>query len=100
MKPLGYYASASANHPDADILDRITEEFGSQLQELTRDDKAAVLICLVDAALDPQQVLIDDNFFSHENGGELWQLAQKLSPSNQLSVALAIMNQLTILSSL
>lgn len=93
-KPLGYYAGARSNHPDADILDRITEEFGSQLQELTTDDKAAVLICLVDAAINPQQVFIQDNFFSHENGGELWQLAQKLTPSTQLSVALAIMNQL------
>ncbi len=93
-KPLGYYAGARSNHPDADILDRITEEFGSQLQELTRDDKAAVLICLVDAAVNPQQVFIQDNFFSHENGGELWELAQKLTPSNQRSLALAIMNQL------
>ncbi len=93
-KPLGYYASARSNHPDADILDRITEEFGSQLQELTCDDKAAVLICLVDAAVNPQQVFIQDNFFSHENGGELWQLAQKLSPSNQLALSVAIVEQL------
>lgn len=94
-KPLGYYAGARSDHPDADILDRITEEFGSMLQELTKDDKAAVLICLVDAAVNPQQVFIQDNFFSHENGGELWQLAQKLSPSNQLALSVAIMTQLT-----
>jgi hypothetical protein len=94
-KPLGYYASAIANHPDADILDRITEEFGSQLQELTRDDKAAVLICLVDSAVNPQQVFIQDNFFTNQNGGELWQLAQKLSPSNQLALSFALLEQVT-----
>ena len=95
MKPLGYYAGAIATHPDADILDRITEELGSMLQELTKDDKAAVLICLVDAAVNPQQVFIQDNFFSHENGGELWQLAQKLSPSNQLALSVALLEQVT-----
>lgn len=94
-KPLGYFASARSEHPDADILDRITEEFGSQLQELTNDDKAAVLICLVDAAINPQQVFIQDNFFSHENGGELWQLAQKLSPSNKLALSVALLEQVT-----
>ena len=93
-KLLSFYASARSDHPDADILERVEEEFGPQLQELTTDDKAAVLICLVDAAINPQQVLIDDNFFSHENGGELWQLAQKLTPSNQLNMALAIIQQL------
>ncbi len=94
MKPLGYYVSATAEHPDSNILDRITEEFGPQLQELSRDDKAAVLICLVDAAINPAQVFIEDNFFTDANGGELWQLAQRLSPANQLCLALAIMNQL------
>ena len=93
-KPLGYYASERTPHPDADILDRITEQFGSMLQELTKDDKAATLICLVDAAINPQQVFIQDNFFTNQNGGELWQLAIQLSPSNQLNLALAIMNQL------
>ncbi len=94
MKPLGFYASAVAEHPDENILDRITEDFGPQLQELTRDDKAAVLICLVDAAVNPQQVLIQDNFFSDHNGGELWQLAQRLTPASQLNLAIAIMNYL------
>lgn len=93
-KPLGYYASARSNHPDADILDRITEEFGAQLQELTPDDKAAVLICLVDAAVNPQQVFIEPNFFSNANGGQLWLLAQRLSPSNQLALGVAISEQL------
>jgi hypothetical protein len=94
MKPLGYYASARADHPDADILDRITEQFGSQLSQLTNDDKAAVLICLVEKATDTQQVIIQDNFFSDENGGDCWLLAQQLSSSNQLTLALAILNQL------
>jgi hypothetical protein len=94
-KPLGYYAGARSEHPDAAILDRITEQFGSMLSELTRDDKAAVLICLVDAAVNPQQVFIQDNFFSSQNGGELWQLAQQLSPSNQLALSVALVEQLT-----
>ena len=94
MKPLGYYASAVAEHPDENILDRITEEFGAQLQELTRDDLAAVLICLVDAAINPQQVFIQDSFFSDRNGGELWQLAQRLTPASQLNLAIALIEQL------
>jgi hypothetical protein len=93
-KPLGFYAGAVAGTSDADILDRIQEQFGAQLQQLTNDDKAAVLICLVETATNTQQVFIQDNFFSNQNGVGLWNLAQQLSPSNQLSVALAIMNQL------
>ena len=89
-KPLGFYVSARSDHSDADILDRIEEEFGSQLQELTCDDKAAVLICLVDAAINPQQVLIDDNFFTNQNGGELWQLAQQLLPQTKIDLASAL----------
>ena len=91
---LGYYAGARPGTTDADILDRIEEQFGSWLQGLTRDDKATVLICLVERVTDPQQVFIQENFFSNANGGELWQLAQNLSPANQLGLALAIMNQL------
>lgn len=94
-QPLGYYASALASHPDANILDRIEEQFGSQLEQLTPDDKGAVLICLIDAATNTQQVVIEPNFWSHENGGELWSLAQQLSPSNQLALSVAIINQLT-----
>jgi hypothetical protein len=89
-KPLGFYASARSDHPDADIFDRISEQFGSQLQELSADDKAAVLICLVDSATNTQQVFIQDNFFSHENGGELWQLAQQLSPRNKIDLSVAL----------
>jgi len=94
MKPLGYYASARYDHPDAPILDRITEQFGAQLQELTNDDRAAVLICLVESATNTQQVVIQDNFFTNHNGGDLWQLAQNLSPMNQLTLAHALLNQL------
>lgn len=93
-KPLGYYASAIASHPDAEILDRIQEQFGCQLQELSKLNKAAVLICLVDNVTSTPEVFVEPNFFTSENGGELWQLAQQLSESNQLMLALAIMNQL------
>lgn len=93
-KPLGFYTGAVAGTSDANILDRIEEQFGSQLQQLTSDDKAAVLICLVETATNTQQVFIQDNFFSNQNGVGLWNLAQQLTPSNQLSLALAIMNQL------
>lgn len=94
MKPLGYYASARYDHPDAPILDRIVEQFGDQLQELTNDDRAAVLICLVEKATDTQQIVIQDNFFSNQNGGDLWLMAQNLSPMNQLTLAHAILSQL------
>lgn len=94
MKPLGYYASARYDHPDAPILDRITEQFGDRLQELTNDDRAAVLICLVEKATDTQQVVIQDNFFSNQNGGDLWRLAENLSPMNQLTLAYAILDQI------
>lgn len=94
-KPLGYYAAARSEHPDSAILDRIQEQFGAKLQELTKDDKAAVLICLVDAAVNPQQVFIQDNFFSGQNSGQLWQLAQQLSPANQLALSVAILEQIT-----
>jgi hypothetical protein len=48
----------------------------------------------VEKATDTQQVVIQDNFFSHENGGDCWQLAQQLTADNQLTLALAILNQL------
>lgn len=94
MRPVSYYARARYDHPDAPILDRITEQFGDQLQELTNDDRAAVLICLVEKATDTQQVVIQDNFFSNQNGGDLWLMAQNLSPMNQLTLAHAILSQL------
>jgi hypothetical protein len=93
-KPLGFYAGAAASHPDAAVLDKITEHYGSQLEELTDDDKATALILLVDASKNPQQVFIDENFFSSQNAGEFWDLAQSLSSHNQLMLALAIINQL------
>ena len=79
---------------NANILDRIEERFGSQLQELTVDDKASLLICLVDTAINPQQVFIQPNFYSSQNGGEAWGLAEQLSPQEQLKLAVAICNQL------
>ncbi len=95
MKPLGHYANARSEHSDAAILEHITEQFGSMLQDLTRDDKAAVLICLVEAAVPTDQVMIMDNFFSNQRGGQLWQLAQQLSPSNQLALSAALLEYLS-----
>lgn len=97
MKPLGYYAAGLPGSCDADILDRIQEQFGSQLETLTVDDKAAVLICLIEAATNTQQVFIQENFFTSHNGGGLWQLAQQLSPDNQLALSVALANQLALL---
>ena len=94
MKPIQYYAGARAEHPDAAIIDRISEQFGAQLQELNRDDKASLLICLVEAAINPQQGFIQENFFTSQNGGEAWKLAQALSPDNQIALSVAIVNQL------
>jgi hypothetical protein len=93
-KPLGYYAGARSDHPDANILDRIQEQFGAKLENLTHDDKAAVLICLVEKATNTQQVFIQDNFFSSQNGGQLWQLAQQLTPANQLALSRSILEQI------
>ena len=93
-KPLGYYASALATHPDSAILERIQGQFGSILENLTSDDKAAALICLVEKSTNTQQVFIEENFFSNQNGEKLWQMARQLSPSNQLALSLAILEQL------
>ncbi len=95
MKPIGYYVGARSDHPDAPILDRIQEDFGGRLEELTIDDKAAVAICLIEAASNTQQVFIQENFFTNQNGGELWQRAAQLTPSTQLDLAMAILAQLT-----
>jgi hypothetical protein len=92
--PIGFRQAHSLQHPDAVILDRVQEQFGPRLENLTRDDKAAVLICLIDAAVNPQQVFIQDNFFSSQNGGELWKLAQQLTPANQLALSSTILEQI------
>lgn len=92
MKPLGYYVSAPAGYPDAEILESIEQRFGCYLQNLTVDDKAAVQVCLIEAALSPQQALIEPNFYSSENGGEFWQAAQLLCSDNQLALSVAIAN--------
>lgn len=92
MKPLGYYVSAPSSHPDANILESIEQRFGCYLQNLTTDDKAAVQVCLIEAAISPQQALIEPNFYSSENGGEFWQAAQLLCSDNQLALSVAIAN--------
>lgn len=91
MKPIGYYVSATQN-PDANILQSIEQRYGCYLQELSRDDKAAVQVCLIESAICPQQVLIEPNFFTSENGGEFWQMAEQLSSDNQLALSVAIAN--------
>lgn len=93
--PIGFRQAHSLQHPDAAILDRIQEQFGSRLENLNRDDKAAVLICLIDAAVNPQQVFLQDNFYTSHNGGQLWLLAQQLTPANQLALSLTILEQIT-----
>ncbi len=93
-QPIGHFASARPSHPDAPTLERIEDEFGSQLQELSADDKGAVLICLVESATNTQQVFIQENFFTSANGGECWELAKQLSVRSQLNLAFAIANQL------
>ena len=92
MKPLGFYISAPSSHPDANVINTFEQHFGSYLQELSRDDKAAVQICLIEAATNTQQVFIQENFLTNENGGELWQMAQLLSPGNQLALSVALAN--------
>ena len=87
MKPLGFYVSAPSKHPDANVINTIEQQFGCYLQELSRDDKAAVQICLIEAASNTQQVFIQENFFANANGGEFWQMAQLLSPDNQLALS-------------
>lgn len=91
MKPIGYYVSSSSN-PDASTLQSIEQKYGCYLQELTRDDKAAVQVCLIESAICPQQVLVQPNFFTSENGGEFWEMAELLSPDNQLALSVAIAN--------
>jgi hypothetical protein len=92
MKPLGFYVSAPLKHPDANVISAIEQQFGCYLQELSKDDKAAVAICLIEAATNTQQVFIQENFFANANGGEFWQMAQLLSPDNQLALSVALAN--------
>ncbi|HEY9610925.1 hypothetical protein [Allocoleopsis sp.] len=94
MNPIGYWAGALPGTTDANILAHIQEQFGSRLEELNRDDKASLLICLVEAAVNPQQVMTEPKFYSEQNGGEAWLLAQQLSPSNQIALSVALANQL------
>ena len=92
LGPLGYYVAGLPGTSDANILQSIEQQFGCYLQELTRDDKAAVQVCLIESAICPQQVLIEPNFFTSENGGEFWEMAELLSPDNQLALSVAIAN--------
>lgn len=96
MKPLGYFASARREHPDVALLEQIEQACGSRLEKLNTDDKASVLICLIDAVHNTQQTsIIDANFHKEGYGCKLWKLASQLSPKNKLMVAASIMAQLS-----
>ena len=94
MKPLGYFVSAPSSSLDSDLLDRLEELFGSQLQGLTRDDKATCLILLVESAVKPQQVLVGSDFWSDHNAEEFWGIASKLSPGRKMALVCAITEHL------
>jgi hypothetical protein len=93
-KPLGYYASALPGTQDADILATIETRYGSQLQALTNDDRAACLIMLIESATDTTQALVQDTFDEDGNGWGLWELTQHLTPNSKLNLCVALMEQL------
>lgn len=94
MNPIGYWTGARPGTTDAEILEKLESLYGCYLQELTRDDKASLLICLVEASVNPRQILTEPNFFTSENGGDAWLLIQKLSVPQQLGLSVAIAYQL------
>ncbi len=93
-KPLGYYASALPGTQDAFILETIETRYGSQLQALTNDDRAACLIMLIESASQTPQAIVQDSFDEEGNGWGLWQLTQNLTPSSKLNLCIALINQL------
>ncbi len=94
VKPLGYYASALPETQDAHILAEIEECYGSQLQALTNDDRAACLIMLLESATNTPQAIVEPAFDDDSKGGELWQLTQHLSRNSKLNLCVALINQL------
>lgn len=94
VNPILYWTGARPGTTDADILEKLQQQYGAYFEGLSLDDKASLLICLVEAAVNPQQVLTEPNFYSDQNGGEAWLLAQQLSSQQQLGLVTAIANQL------
>jgi hypothetical protein len=93
-KPLGYYASALPGTQDAEIFETIETRYGSQLQALTNDDRAACLIMLIEAATVTPQAIVQDSFDEEGHGWGLWQLTQHLTPGSKLNLCVALINQL------
>ncbi len=93
-KPLGYYASALPGTQDAEILTTIETRYGSQLQALTNDDRAACLIMLIESATNTTQAIVQDTFDEDGNGWGLWELTQHISSNSKLNLCVALMEQL------
>ena len=94
IKPLGYYASALPGTQDADIFETIETRYGSQLQALTNDDRAACLIMLIESATQTPQAIVQESFDEEGHGWGLWQLTQHLTPGSKLNLCVALINQL------
>ena len=94
MKPLGYYVGGLPGTQDAYILAEIEERYGSQLQALTNDDRAACIILLVESATETPQAIVQDSFDEDGQGWGLWCLTQNLTPSSKLHLCVALINQL------
>jgi hypothetical protein len=94
VKPLGYYVGGLPGTQDADILAEIEKRYGSQLQTLTNDDRAACLIMLIESATETPQALVQDSFDEDGNGWGLWQLTQNLTQGSKLHLCLALINQM------
>jgi hypothetical protein len=92
VKPLGYYVGGLPSTQEADKLAEIEERYGSQLQALTNDDRAACLIMLIESATETPQALVQDSFDEDGNGWGLWQLTQNLTPDSKLHLCLALLN--------
>lgn len=93
-KPLGYYTGGVVGTDDADILSQLETVFGSQLQSLSYDDRAACIIMLVESATNTPQVFVGENFHPEGNGYRLWQLAQHLSDTSKFNLCVALLDQI------
>ncbi len=95
VKPLGFFVGGLPGTQDEHILAEIEERYGSQLQALTNDDRAACIIMLIESATDTPQAIVQDSFDEEENGWGLWQLTQHLTPSSKLHLCVALLTQIT-----
>jgi hypothetical protein len=96
VKPLGYYVGGLPGTQDEHILAEIEERYGSQLQTLTNDDRAACIIMLMESATDTPQAIVQDSFDEDGNGWGLWCLTQNLTPSSKLHLCVALINQIVL----